>query len=283
MAEEGRREAELRRILVALDAASFSESALESAAELAARLEAELRGIFVEDLDLLHSAALPFVREFSLTSAGGLDFDMDSVEHKWRLLAAQARRILEAAAARSQLRHSFAVVRDQLAKALAAASTDIDLVVLQGSCRPLARHFRLDAPARSAVFGLATSVLLLEPGSPLPRTVFVVFDEGETASKALSIAARLAIAAGGELVALLAAANARDQARLELAVRDALADQAVSFRTEAIPAHDLQALRVRSRGAHPGLLVLSALTPLFTAGERERLIDVLGCPLLLVR
>jgi nucleotide-binding universal stress UspA family protein len=283
MAEEDKQEGALRRILVALDAASFSASALESAAELAARLEAELCGIFVEDIDLLRSAALPFVREYSLTSAGGTEFDMESVERELKLLAARARRALEAAAARTRVRHSFAVVRGQLAATLAAASTGIDLVVLQGSCRPLARHLRLGAPGRSAAFGIASSVLLLEPGSRLPRTVFVVFDEGEAGSKTLAIAARLALVADGELVVLLGAADAREQARLELAVRDALAHQAVNIRVEAVPAHDLEALRMRAHGGHPGLLVLAARSPRFTEAERERLIDALGCPLLLVR
>lgn len=283
MAEEDKQEAALRRILVALDAASFSASALESAADLASRLEAELCGIFVEDLDLLRSAALPFVREYSLTSAGGTEFDMESVERELTLLAARARRALEAAAARTRVRHSFAVVRGQLSATLAAASAGVDLVVLQGSCRPLARHLRLGAPGRSVAFGVASSVLLLEPGSRLPRTVFVVFDEGEAGSKALAIAARLALVADGELVVLLGAADAREQARLELAVRDALADQAVNIRVEAVPVHDLAALRMRAHGGHPGLLVLAARSPSFTEAERERLIDALGCPLLLVR
>ena len=283
MTEARRHETALRRILVALDAASFSESALDSAVELAARLEAELSGIFVEDLDLLRSAALPFVREYSLTSAGGADFDTASVERELKLLAAQARRALEAAAARTRVRHSFAVVRGQLAAALAAASAGIDLVVLQGSCRPLARHLRLGAPGRSVAFGVASSVLLLEPGARLPRTVFVLFDEGAAGSKALAIAARLALVAGGELVALLEAADARERARLERAVRDALANETVNFRLEAVPAHDVAALRARTRGAHPGLLVVAAGSPRFTEAERERLIDLLGCPLLLVR
>lgn len=283
MAKESKQQAALRHILVALDAASFSQSALESAVELAARLEAELRGIFVEDLDLLRSAALPFVRQFSLTSAGGGDLDTESVERELKLLAARARRALEAAAGRTHVRYSFTVVRGQLGAEIAAASSGIDLVVLQGSCRPLARHLRLGAPGRLAAVGLASSVLLLEPGSGLPRTVFVVFDEAETGSKALSIAARLALVADGELVALLAAADAHERARLELAARDALADQAVPFRVEVIPTLDLAALRARTRGAQPGLLVLDARLTRFTETERERLIDALGCPLLLVR
>ena len=46
----------IRRILVALDASPHSQAALQAASELAAALKAELVGIFVEDVNLLHLA-----------------------------------------------------------------------------------------------------------------------------------------------------------------------------------------------------------------------------------
>ena len=53
----------LRRIVVGLDAGPRDRAALEAAAQLAARMQAELVGLFVEDIDLLHLAGLPFARE----------------------------------------------------------------------------------------------------------------------------------------------------------------------------------------------------------------------------
>ena len=60
---EHEREPTIRRILVALDASRHSLAALEAASELAEALKAELVGIFVEDVNLLYLAGLPFARE----------------------------------------------------------------------------------------------------------------------------------------------------------------------------------------------------------------------------
>ncbi|MBK7177644.1 MAG: universal stress protein [Chloroflexi bacterium] len=53
----------IQRILVALDASPHSLAALEAAIDLAERLDAELQGLFVEDINLLRLAQLPFARE----------------------------------------------------------------------------------------------------------------------------------------------------------------------------------------------------------------------------
>ena len=59
----------IRRILVAVDASTHSLAALEAASVLAEVLNAELVGIFVEDINLLRLAGLPFAREVRYQSA----------------------------------------------------------------------------------------------------------------------------------------------------------------------------------------------------------------------
>jgi nucleotide-binding universal stress UspA family protein len=62
MNPEGRLQG-FQRILVALDASPASLAALDFATELAERHQAELLGIYVEDINLLRSAEIPFTRE----------------------------------------------------------------------------------------------------------------------------------------------------------------------------------------------------------------------------
>jgi len=59
----------IRRVIVGLEPASRNAAKLEAAARLAARMEAELVGLFVENIDLLHFAGLPFAREVGFASA----------------------------------------------------------------------------------------------------------------------------------------------------------------------------------------------------------------------
>ena len=48
------------RVVVALDSSPQSEKALRAAVELATLLDAELEGLFVEDINLMHLCGLPF-------------------------------------------------------------------------------------------------------------------------------------------------------------------------------------------------------------------------------
>jgi len=59
--ERGERDETLkiRRVLVAMDASPHSRAALEAAIELASHFEAELRGLFVEDINMLRAVGLP--------------------------------------------------------------------------------------------------------------------------------------------------------------------------------------------------------------------------------
>ena len=52
----------MRRIAITLDAFEVSPAALERVVLLAERMGAQLEGIFVEDIDLIQIAELPFLR-----------------------------------------------------------------------------------------------------------------------------------------------------------------------------------------------------------------------------
>lgn len=69
MSGSSKKKAKTDRVLIALDANLRSLDALRLAAELAARLEAELLALFVEDVNLIRLAGLPFAREVDRSSA----------------------------------------------------------------------------------------------------------------------------------------------------------------------------------------------------------------------
>ena len=120
----------IRRILVALDASPHSMAALEAAAELAAGLQAELLGVFVEDVNLLRLAGLPFAREVHAFSAIPRALDSQEIERELRAQAERARRALARAAEREQVRWTFRVVRGPVLEELLAASAQADLISL---------------------------------------------------------------------------------------------------------------------------------------------------------
>ena len=122
-APEGEAEPQVEYILVALDLSPHSEAALASAAELAAALHLELRGLYVEDVNLLRLCGLPFAIEFGSFTARPRRIEQSHLEREFRMQATQLRKIMADVAGRQRIAWSFQVVRGGVTDQLLAAST----------------------------------------------------------------------------------------------------------------------------------------------------------------
>ena len=96
-----------RRILVALDASAHSLAALQAASEMAAWMESELVGLFLEDINLVRLAGLPFAREVGFPSAISRELDVVAMERALKLVAVQAKQAIAATAERAHVPWSF--------------------------------------------------------------------------------------------------------------------------------------------------------------------------------
>ncbi len=132
------------RILVALDDAEAAVGALSTAAFLASRLQAELHGLYVEDIDLLRLAGLPFARTVGHASARSQPLDFAAVERAFRQQAERMRALMEEMAERERLAWSFQVERGRLLDAMMAAAGSADMLVF---CRPAALRHGSAGPA----------------------------------------------------------------------------------------------------------------------------------------
>ncbi len=148
----------IRRITVVQEAVQAAR-ALDAVAQAAAALEAELTGLFIEDVELLHFAGLPFAREIGAFSARALD--VGTMERHLRSQAQEARRALAAAAEGKPLRWSFRVERGSVPAQVRSALADADLVVLLGG--------RGGQPPRRAAALLSAVELPREVQSALER------------------------------------------------------------------------------------------------------------------
>jgi K+-sensing histidine kinase KdpD len=119
----------IRRIIVGMEPAPRNRAVLEAAARLAERMEAELVGLFVENINLLHFAGMPFACETGFASATKRDLDVERMERTLRGLAREAHQSLAAVAGRIPVRWSFRVARGSVVAELLAAAAESDLVV----------------------------------------------------------------------------------------------------------------------------------------------------------
>lgn len=121
---------EVDYILVALDLSPHSEAALAAAAELAAALHLELRGLFVEDVNLLRLCGLPFITEFGSFTARPGRIEQSNLEREFRMQATQLRKIMADIAGQRRIAWSFQVVRGGVTDQLLAASATARMLSL---------------------------------------------------------------------------------------------------------------------------------------------------------
>lgn len=271
----------IRRILIALDASAGSLAALEAVASLAARLEAELVGLFVEDVNLLRLARLPFARALSTTFAQRRPLATTDMERALRAQAALAEQAMARVSARLGVPWTFRTARGQVAAELLEAAREADLIALGMAGLALGRGMRLGPTARAFLTGAPRPVLLVGPGMVVRPPIVALYKGSTSCARALEIAARFALLEGERLTVVLLAASDAEVQRLRAEAVARISAFGVEAEFRMVVRGDAQSPQriVRAEGA--GTLVLGDGS---VHGEEplQDLLCRLGCPALLV-
>ncbi len=270
----------IRRILVALDDSPHSQSALEAAANLAARLDAELIGVFVEDVNLLRLAQLPFAQEVRQSTATVEKLELHNLRRQLRLQAAQAQKNLERIARRLSLHCTFRVAHGPVSAEVLAAALEADLLALGRVSH--ARHSRLGSTAKTAVSQTTRTVLLMRPGHFFNQPVLVVYDGTSGSEQALAVAAYLA-KGDGRLQILLWADTPQQATQYEQNVRQTLQNKELRLQFRQLTQTDSANLAYAIKLSGMGLMVLSDVGSRLPAATIQTLLEELDHPILLVR
>lgn len=190
----------IRRILVAVDDTLASTAVLETAAQLAREFNASLIGIFVEDINLLRMAGLPFARELTWSTAMELHLDYQRMERVLRGHAALAQQAVVNITTRSKLNASLQIVRGQIAPELIRATKNVDLFIL-GKGR--GEHF--GTIARQVIHQAHCPVLLVKTDTRYDSSVMTIFTGSSRSEQMLNTAAQLARATRKTLLVLIPA------------------------------------------------------------------------------
>ncbi|HEX8012346.1 MAG TPA: universal stress protein [Casimicrobiaceae bacterium] len=250
------------RVLVAMDVKSTGGAALDAGVALAAALDTRLEGLFVEDPDLVHWAALPFAREISALTGGWRELAPRDIERALRVEAARLERLLGQAAERVRVPWTFATTRGRLVTEALARLADLTVLGSVG---------RAGETPRAAGSG----------GQAPRRSVAALFDGSPASLRTLAAAARVAKAIDGELAVLVpcepsSQPAAVERARLWLATEE---PGGVVLPLEPLAGALIRAIRAR----RSAMLVRSAPE---LAAELEGLAALaaeLRCPLVIVR
>lgn len=272
----------VRRILVAVDASHHSIAALEAAVELATRFQAELLGLYVEDINLLRLAQLPFAREVGTFSAGVRRLDVTEVERQIRVQTVRARRIFESRTGRTEVQWSFRVTRGSVPQEVVTAASDADLLVVGRAGWSLLRKGRLGTTARAIVARSPSMALLLPGGACLASPVTVVFDGSARAERALEVAESL-LDDDRRLRVLLLANGHERLAPLREQVDAWQQGRGLDVRYRALTESNVTRLVAAIESEECGTLILPVKSAILEDTALQGLLEELEIPILLVR
>jgi nucleotide-binding universal stress UspA family protein len=269
----------IKRVLVPLDAASETGTALDTAARLAARWQVPLHGVFIEDEELISVAALPFARQVTL-GTGAEPLTRDHVEDHFRAFAERVRRELAAAANRHGVKWSFAVGRGPLA-ANPLGGED-DFVVIGAVTRPIGGHFRIAARCWSWTATITRPFLLAKREWESGGSVFTLLRRrGPRSARTLGLAAQIA-AFGGSSLTVAGTPDLAGSDDFAAWVAGLLEGHSLNLQTEPVTPQPA-ALRQRIIDLDCRLLILEAAEHDPGPDDLRELAEQLACDVLIIR
>jgi nucleotide-binding universal stress UspA family protein len=249
-------------IAVTLDAFGLSASALDQAVRLAARMGARLEGIFVEDIELLQLAELPFIREVRLQSRSEANMNPARMEQEFRVLARRAERLLGEKAARHNVNWTFRIWRGSIDSDLLNAVMDADVL----SLTRLGARLAYAPVARAGRSGIA-----------------VLFNGSAASMRALDTAAKLAQDPHVRLDVLLCASGKTGSAALRQQAQHQLGNESGGINYISLPDDALPVLLDVLTDTNSAALILERENRLLHTPALRHGLNNLDCSLLIVR
>lgn len=119
-----------RSVMLAADVGSYSAATVSLAVQMAASMNARLRGLFIEDEDLLQVTGLPITREISLTTARERPTDVEQMQRSMRAVARQFEEALKQEASALRIGWSFDYVRGRVREVGLKHGGDVTYMIL---------------------------------------------------------------------------------------------------------------------------------------------------------
>jgi hypothetical protein len=232
-----------QRVILHLHQGSVEQSIIRVAAELAQLLGLELHGVYLKEPALPGLATLPFIREFRLATGEWQTLDRERLVREQSIAASEARRLLDEAAVALGVVRLFEVFGGDPAAFIAASSQAGDIIVVAQPRLPAERLVHATANLLEAVHGFAGSVMLVPPVVARRHGPVAVVVCAES-DPALLIGARVAVAAGEDLLLLVSGPPALARQATQQAHAAGVPRQRVIVRNiaDVMPEHVLDAL-----------------------------------------
>lgn len=273
----------INRILVALDASKANQNVLQAGIALATRLNARLNALFIEDIDLLHMAELPVVREVVYGSFAGRSINVIGMDRSMQIQSARLRKLVETIARQHQIEITFDVLRGNVAKMLCDASRQTDLMVIGKNTQLMAKSQKVGNIAQLVLSSVNCNLVILQYGGNIERPVVVGFTGSEASQQALSLAVELAREDHNQLIVLLPAVDDLEYQQLCDAVKANIGDPMLQVSLIKLQSNTTEQILRIIRQLHGRILLLESGKAFLTDKQKQTLIMQADIPVVLLR
>jgi len=272
----------INRILVALDPSEVNRSTLQAATTLAINLDAELNALFVEDINLLRLAELPFAREVVYGSPTGRQINVADMERSLHTQTVRLRSLVETIAQQNQIKISLDVLRGDVASIVCSASEQSDLLVIGKNTQRLKQSLKVGSIAQTILSSASCNLMVLQHGATIERSVAVFFTGSKASQKALQLAIQLVEQDHKNLNVVYPASSAEEYAKLKQEV-DAFT-QAFGFEAAHIQLKDNTTVAMLDilAGCDARMLLLESRPKALSKVHTQSLIEQSSTPIILI-
>ncbi len=178
----------VKQILVALDSSKDSLTAFKIALELASIYGANIKGVFIEDTNLINLAELPFHQEISQYTAQVREITSEGISRSIHLQSRRVIRYFYQMVSLNELDGDFTVLHGDVIRTLENECKTCDLIVMgKLGTKPAGRN-KLGSTTKALVKAQSKPLLLVEEQNQLDPFV-VVFDPAPLGMTCLETAA----------------------------------------------------------------------------------------------
>jgi hypothetical protein len=119
-----------KNILIVFDAAGCAPVSLHMATDLAAGLRADIKALYVEDINLLKAVDLPFTREISLHTAEISNIDSTIMKQKFRAAAENIKKQIEEIAVTRSVSITFSSTTGHKTQVIKNHTEEVNMVLV---------------------------------------------------------------------------------------------------------------------------------------------------------
>jgi len=254
-----------KRILVALDSSPDSALSLGMATTLAAQIEAQIETLFIEDVELVRLAGLPFAAEFDRLSGVESALNLAELNHTLQKRAEKMRALVQSLSKDKNIYANFKVVRGHYIAEAMQREAEILFMMLP-------RYLPSSQGMRSSRYST------LRKASDFTAPIYVYYSGGDESKRAITLGAELATMLGADLVVLLPSAQVAEVPALKQQLASEPGKKSVRF--ELVKTQISQcAMRVAQSGCTLFVLPKSSVA---NDSINVQALRTVHCPLVLV-